>query len=48
MKTRTHTLVVGSQAPPFSLDSANGFGRLSLLELIRRGPLILEFLRGTW
>lgn len=48
MKNKTDTLAIGSTAPFFSLEAANSHGRLSLSELIARGPLLIEFLRGTW
>jgi peroxiredoxin len=48
MRDHTETLAVGSQAPEFSLPAANRDGQFSLSELLQRGPLIVEFLRGTW
>jgi peroxiredoxin len=45
---QTETLAVGSQAPSFTLTAANREGQFLLQDLIARGPLILEFLRGTW
>jgi peroxiredoxin len=48
MKDRTDTLQTGSSAPDFTLAAANREGAYSLAELISRGALILEFLRGTW
>lgn len=48
MKNETETLHVGSPAPPFTLMAANADGSLSLSDLISRGTLIVEFLRGTW
>jgi peroxiredoxin len=48
MKNQTEKLIVGSSAPPFTLSAANRQGRFSLSDLISRGPLIMEFLRGTW
>jgi hypothetical protein len=47
-KNRTETLSVGSSAPRFALSAANFEGSLSLADLIFSGPLIVEFLRGTW
>lgn len=47
-KDRTETLGVGSSVPDFSLPAANREGRFSLGGFLERGPLILEFLRGTW
>lgn len=48
MKNQTEALSVGSDAPPFKLPAANRNGSFSLPELISRGALIVEFLRGTW
>ena len=48
MKERTETLAVGDQAPEFTLPAVNREGTFSLSECLQRGPLILEFLRGTW
>jgi hypothetical protein len=48
MKDRTDTLEIGSHAPEFSLSPANRDGTFSLAGLLAQGPLILEFLRGTW
>jgi peroxiredoxin len=48
MAERTETLSVGLQAPEFALTAANREGKFSLTELRARGPVVLEFLRGTW
>jgi len=48
MKNRTETLEIGSRAPDFSLGTANREGTFTLGGLLAQGPLILEFLRGTW
>jgi hypothetical protein len=48
MKDRTDTLEIGSKAPEFSLSAANRDVTFSLGGLLAHGPLILEFLRGTW
>ena len=48
MQERTETLAVGGRAPEFSLEAANRDGVLTLSGFLRRGALILEFLRGTW
>ena len=54
MKDRTETLGVGDSAPEFTLAAANDTpvakvrGTVSLAQLVARGPVILEFLRGTW
>ena len=54
MKDRTETLRMRDRAPEFNLATANSAGGLkvgdtvSLSGVIVRGPLIVEFLRGTW
>jgi len=48
MKERTESLAVGQQAPDFTLPAANQEGTFSLSQWLQRGPVILEFLRGTW
>jgi len=48
MQNRTETLGIGSRAPDFSLTAANRDGDFSLSSLRMHGPVILEFLRGTW
>ena len=48
MKEKTETLALGDSAPDFTLAAANRAGTFSLSEQCRRGPVILEFLRGTW
>ncbi|HUM05007.1 MAG TPA: hypothetical protein VLT90_06070 [Terriglobales bacterium] len=48
MRPRTETLEVGLRAPDFSLEAANREGMFRLTNLYSGGPLILEFLRGTW
>lgn len=48
MQKKTETLEVGSKAPEFTLPSANPQGNFSLRDLLARGPLVVEFLRGTW
>lgn len=45
---RTDTLTIGSRAPDFSLAAAHGAETFTLAGLLKGGPLILEFLRGTW
>ena len=46
--SQTETLKVGDRAPDFALSAANRDGSVSLQQLLGRGPVILEFLRGTW
>jgi peroxiredoxin len=41
-------LKVGDHAPAFALPAANREGLLTLADLLRGGPAVLEFLRGTW
>ena len=48
MQNRTDTLEIGSHAPDFSVGAANRDGEFTLGGLLADGPLILEFLRGTW
>jgi peroxiredoxin len=54
MKDRTETLRVGDRAPEFRLAAANDTAAakvrepVSLAPLVARGPVIVEFLRGTW
>jgi len=48
MQSRTDTLEIGSSAPDFSLSAANREGIFTLGGFLASGPLILEFLRGTW
>jgi len=48
MQNQTETLGIGSKAPEFSLQAANRDGNFVLSELLTRGPVIVEFLRGTW
>jgi hypothetical protein len=48
MKDRTDTLEIESAAPDFSLPAANRDSDFTLRGFLDHGPLILEFLRGTW
>lgn len=48
MKEKTETLAIGERAPDFTLPAANRQGTFSASEVWQRGPVILEFLRGTW
>ena len=48
MRDHTETLKIGARAPEFSLDAANRDGILTLSGFLKRAPLILEFMRGTW
>jgi len=58
MNDRTETLRIGDHAPEFRLATANkalgptgelrARDEVSLSQLRARGPVIVEFLRGTW
>ena len=48
MPEQTATLRTGDAAPGFELSAANREGVFSLQAALQRGPVILEFLRGTW
>jgi hypothetical protein len=48
MENQTETLQVGARAPEFALAAANREGKFVLSELVRSGPVIVEFVRGTW
>ncbi|HLW87453.1 MAG TPA: hypothetical protein VKR57_03105 [Terriglobales bacterium] len=49
MQNRTETLEIGSQAPSFALHSANWESSVfTLSTMLERGPVLVEFLRGTW
>jgi peroxiredoxin len=43
----THALHAGALAPRFVLSDRNG-NRVALDELLRSGPVVLNFLRGSW
>lgn len=48
MLDHTETLKVGDRAPEFVLPAANRDGLVSLSGSLTRGPVVVEFLRGTW
>jgi len=48
MVSATDTLKIGDKAPDFALSAANGKEKYSLSDLRKHGPVIVEFLRGTW
>lgn len=48
MPMQSSTLKVGDAAPEFMLLAANLPQSVSLKELLKSGPMIVEFLRGTW
>jgi hypothetical protein len=47
-KAQTDTLKVGDTTPAFRLIAANRKQAISLEDCLRWGPLVIEFLRGTW
>jgi peroxiredoxin len=48
MPDSSTTLRVGDRAPQFTLSAANRAESFALDDMLRRGPVIAEFLRGTW
>ena len=48
MLEQTSTLKIGDRAPAFELGAANRPERFALDAALKRGPVVLEFLRGTW
>ncbi|HZQ90948.1 MAG TPA: hypothetical protein VFA60_04075 [Terriglobales bacterium] len=48
MARASETLKVGDHAPAFTLPAANREGLVAMADLLRDGPAVLEFLRGTW
>jgi hypothetical protein len=48
MASKSETLQVGDRAPEFMLLAANLPQAISLKTLLESGPVIVEFLRGTW
>ncbi len=47
METRSRPLELGSTAPGFALETAFGV-ETTLASLLMEGPLLVEFVRGTW
>jgi len=47
-KSSTETLNLGDVAPLFTLSAANRPESTDLKRLLTHGPVIVEFLRGTW
>ena len=43
-----NALKLGEVAPEFELAAANSDDLVSLHDTLRKGPAIVEFLRGTW
>ncbi len=39
---------IGERVPDFTLQAANRDEEISLQNLLARGPVVIEFLRGTW
>jgi len=48
MPMESSTLKVGDKVPDFTLLAANLPQSVALTELLKTGPMIVEFLRGTW
>jgi len=48
MDQHSSTLKVGDAAPDFTLAPANGNRAVTLSGLLTFGPVVIEFLRGTW
>jgi len=48
MPMQNPALQVGNKAPDFTLLAANLPQAVSLAELLKSAPMIVEFLRGTW
>ena len=48
MSLESTTLRIGDSAPAFSLFSINAQRTITLESLRKRGPVVVEFLRGTW
>jgi len=48
MPMESSTLRIGDKAPEFTLLAANLPQAVSLKELLKSAPMIVEFLRGTW
>jgi len=48
MPDSSQALRIGDRAPEFTLAAANRSEVYSLPQVLARGPVILEFLRGTW
>ena len=42
------TLCINDLAPEFALGAANTSATYRLSEFLKQGPIVLEFLRGTW
>jgi peroxiredoxin len=47
MLSESSTLKIGDTAPQFELPAANAMS-VSLGQYLALGPLVIEFLRGTW
>jgi peroxiredoxin len=48
MGMQSSTLQVGDKAPGFTLEAINLSQTISLKDLLKSGPTIVEFHRGTW
>ena len=48
MAETSTTLNLNDAAPDFTLGAANSSATYKLSEFVKQGPVVLEFLRGTW
>jgi peroxiredoxin len=48
MAETSTTLNINDLAPDFALGAANTSATYGLSEFVKQGPVVLEFLRGTW
>ena len=48
MAETSTTLKLNDLAPDFALGAANTSATYKLSEYLKQGPVVLEFLRGTW
>jgi peroxiredoxin len=39
---------VGARVPDFTLPAANRSESYTLSKMLKHGPVVVEFLRGTW
>jgi peroxiredoxin len=44
----SESIRTGERVPDFTLRAANRDEEISLRTLLARGPVVIEFLRGTW
>jgi hypothetical protein len=48
MAETSTTLKLNDLAPDFALAAANTSASYRLSEFVKQGPVVIEFLRGTW